>query len=298
MKRAMAFTSLLLLALTLVGCSDGGNGSQAADSKALGDDYPDALAVPAQLALGSLQLDETELAVDEAQAATLLPLWQAYQSLSNSDKAAQAEVDALLKQIQGAMSAAQIEAIAELKLTQEAATTWMQENGGGLGRGGLLGGGDRGDGETGRLPGGGGGFPGGGFPGGGGGGRLQGSGELGQAGVDARATRIAEMGSDPAGMAGLMANQLTVNFWIRSLQVKTGEMEESALGGFAVAWRVASDAIGVPVETIREEVAGGATLAEVIAAHDGDLEAVESALQVGACRDSEPGGARPGPVGA
>jgi hypothetical protein len=100
-------------------------------SAVLDTSYPDALDVSNQLALGTLQLEETEQAVTPEQAATLLPLWQALQG----GVTVQAEVDAVLKQIEGTMAAEQLEAIVAMQLTQEDLQAWMQEQGPGAGGG-------------------------------------------------------------------------------------------------------------------------------------------------------------------
>ena len=57
-----------------------------------------------QLALGTLKLDETDLAVTPAQAAELVPLWQASRNLARSGTGATEEVNAVLEQIQAAMT--------------------------------------------------------------------------------------------------------------------------------------------------------------------------------------------------
>ena len=83
-----------------------------------------------------LLLAETDDAVTTDQAHTLLPLWQALQG----GVTATAEVDAVLKQIESAMTSEQLEAIAAMQLTQEGMGDWMQEQGIGFG-GGFAGGG-------------------------------------------------------------------------------------------------------------------------------------------------------------
>ena len=60
-------------------------------------------------------------------------LWQAYRSLSSSQTAAEAEVDALLKQIQSAMTTEQVTAIQDMNLTSTEMMTLMQSMGGGMG---------------------------------------------------------------------------------------------------------------------------------------------------------------------
>lgn len=279
MKKAAIVVRSLILALLLASCGGGAKAGGSAEENGLSDGYQDALAVPAQLALGSLQLEETDLAIDKELAAKLLTLWQAYQSLSGSDTAAEVEVTAVIDQIQDTMTAQQIEAIAAMKLTAEDATTFMTEMGGAFGRPGRMdgaetdGGGSGGD--AGRFFGGGfgrptgGGMPGMGFP------------EGGQANEDAQAAHIAQMGDDPdSAMAGFR-NQVLVSALIRSLQVKTGEIDAAEwprARTYELVWNVVSESTGIPVETLRDETADGATLAEAIAAHGGDLEAVEAAL--------------------
>ena len=77
-------------------------------------DYTDALSLQGQLALGILQLEETDLAIDETAATELLPLWQALQSLMNSDTTAAIEIDAVVNQIQESLATDQIQAIADM----------------------------------------------------------------------------------------------------------------------------------------------------------------------------------------
>jgi hypothetical protein len=78
------------------------------------------------LALGMLKLEGTENAVTPAQAAVLLPLWQMVQSGSLQGDA---ETQAVLKQIEGQMSEAQLAAIEAMGLTWQDMQTWMQEQG-------------------------------------------------------------------------------------------------------------------------------------------------------------------------
>ncbi|MGE5250142.1 MAG: hypothetical protein ACM3QS_07980 [Bacteroidota bacterium] len=82
-----------------------------------------------RLVLGTFKLEGTDQAVTAAQAQELLPLWQVYSSLSQSDTAAQAEVDALVKQIQDTMTAEQTGAIEAMNLTQNDMLTLMQAQG-------------------------------------------------------------------------------------------------------------------------------------------------------------------------
>lgn len=99
-------------------------------SDALDTSYEGALPASSQLSLGTFQLEETEDAVTPEQAKTLLPLWQAIQggTLQND-----AEINAVLKQIGGAMTAEQLSAIAAMQLTAEDLGAWAQEQGLNLG---------------------------------------------------------------------------------------------------------------------------------------------------------------------
>ena len=101
-------------------------GSEGYTSEALDESYEGALPVSSQLALGIFELKDTDYAVTAAQAASLLPLWQAIQSGSLQG---QAETNAVLKQIEGMMTAKQLAAIAARQLTMEDMGAWMQEQG-------------------------------------------------------------------------------------------------------------------------------------------------------------------------
>ncbi|MDZ7296286.1 MAG: hypothetical protein ONB14_12805 [candidate division KSB1 bacterium] len=115
----------------LAGCSRGQaipantGSSQSYTSAYLNTSYPNALDVSSQLALGTIQLEDTENAVTPEQAKTLLPLWQALQG----GVTAQAEINAVLKQIEKTMTQEQLQAIAAMQLTQEDLQAWMQEQG-------------------------------------------------------------------------------------------------------------------------------------------------------------------------
>jgi len=124
---------LAVTATVLVGCGGGQGTSSSVDtggsetyvSKALDTSYPDALNASSQLALGTLQLEGTENAVRPEQAAALLPLWQALRG----GVTVQAEMNAVLKQIEGTMSQEQLATIAAMRLTREGLQTWMEEQG-------------------------------------------------------------------------------------------------------------------------------------------------------------------------
>lgn len=82
-----------------------------------------------KLAIGTLMLEDTDLAVTAEQAKQLLPLWKAVRSLSSSDTASQAEIQALYDQIQETMSAEQIQAIQAMEITPQNTQALMQKLG-------------------------------------------------------------------------------------------------------------------------------------------------------------------------
>jgi hypothetical protein len=67
-----------------------------------------------KLPAGTLMLEGTPNAVTAAQAQELLPLWQMLRSLQGSSTASQVEVEAVLEQIQAAMTPEQLAAIEEM----------------------------------------------------------------------------------------------------------------------------------------------------------------------------------------
>lgn len=295
MKKFLILFSFVMLGLGLVACGGTAENVETAVSESntsavevaantqtsgggegLNEDYADAVSVQTQLILGSLSLADTDLAIDEAQANELLPLWQAMQALGESSTTATAETNAVLKQIQGEMSAEQIVAIVDMQLTSEDTQTILQESGGFRGRGGAA------DGEAGQAPegrqgfGGGGGLPGGG-PGGG-----QGPGGLGGGEIDpsARETRIAERfgeGVDPLA-------QILMDALIRNLQVTAGLVDEAALpagngrNGLGNIMPLIAEKTGLEVEDIRAQLQDGATFADIISNNGGDVEAITEAM--------------------
>ncbi len=88
-----------------------------------------AVDIQAKLAIGTLMLEDTDLAVTAEQAKQLLPLWKAVKSLSASNTASQAEIQALYEQIQETMSPEQVQAIQEMEITPEKTQALMQKLG-------------------------------------------------------------------------------------------------------------------------------------------------------------------------
>ena len=117
---------LIMLAVLLSAC-----GASKTSSPAGNGNDPAARTLPplTQVAIGIFKLEGTDQAVTAKQASDLLPLWQVYSTLNQSDTAAQAEVDALVQQIQDSMTSDQMKAIQGLKLTQKDVFALMQEKG-------------------------------------------------------------------------------------------------------------------------------------------------------------------------
>jgi hypothetical protein len=142
MKRLMTLISLAVLALSLAACSAAAISPVGAvepdtyQSKVLTTDYEGAASVRNQLLLGTLALDGTGLAITAEQAAQLLPLWQALRGTSKTGGSSQQEINALLSQIEGVMSAEQLAAIKEMKLNTTSVQEWAKANGVTLGSNG------------------------------------------------------------------------------------------------------------------------------------------------------------------
>ncbi len=132
-KRWIVGIGLLTLLLTACGSttapapnqSDGG----AFVSTQLDVSYENALPARNQLLLGALKLEDSAHPLSAAQAETLLPLWQGIRATMNSGAAAQAETDALLRQIEATLSAEQLALIRGWKLTQTDLQNWARSQG-------------------------------------------------------------------------------------------------------------------------------------------------------------------------
>ncbi len=244
-------------------------------------DYDDALPVREQLALGTIELDETDLAIDDALAAELLPLWQAVQSLSNSATTAEAEVNAVVNQIQDSMSPVQIEAIAGMALTTESMTTLFESGAFGFGaRGGNARGDVPQDGlpEGGVLGGPGSGLPGQGRPGGGlpGQGGGPGGGGFADLSEDDIATRRAEFAG---GNGDSFQGVALIGAVVRLLEEKTGvERTNPPRGLFNTVYEVVGEATGLAIADLQAQTQEGKTFAEIIEENGADLDAVRASL--------------------
>ena len=119
-KHTILCILLSFVVLLLVGCS---NTTTASVSTSNG------LTTATRLALGTLKLEGTDQALTASQVAELLTLWQGYQSLSNSDTTSSVELEALVSQIQGVMTAEQTTTIDGMNLTNQSLSDELQSLG-------------------------------------------------------------------------------------------------------------------------------------------------------------------------
>lgn len=129
------FGAILLIGLMMVltACATSAGAATPAEPTAtpgiVAENYANALPVPSQLALGTINLKGTANAVTADQAENLLFLWKGMQALGAASNSSQLEMNALLVQIQDAMKPVQLQAIADLKLSQADVLKAMAELG-------------------------------------------------------------------------------------------------------------------------------------------------------------------------
>jgi hypothetical protein len=87
------------------------------------------LSTATRMALGTLKLEGTSQAVTADQASELLTLWEAYQSLSTSDTSSSLEQDALVNQIEAAMTSQQLESIDTMDLNDQSVSETLASAG-------------------------------------------------------------------------------------------------------------------------------------------------------------------------
>ena len=86
--KKIILSTLIIFAIALTACSSLTNGTSATSTQT-GDELP----IETQLVVGTLDLNGTEQDVTAEQAQELIVLWQVYNEISQSDTAAQEEVD-------------------------------------------------------------------------------------------------------------------------------------------------------------------------------------------------------------
>jgi len=129
MKKVTFSIIMLALVFALVACGGANTTDTAVSDGTSSGNTAGELSLPTQLLIGTLKLEGTDLAVDTQEASNLLPLWQAYNELMTSQTAAQAEIDAVVAQTQATMTPQQLQAITDMKLTQQDEFSLMQELG-------------------------------------------------------------------------------------------------------------------------------------------------------------------------
>ncbi len=128
MKTKILLPTLLLIALLLSACGSAA-ASTGTDTTAAATPASAQLPLSTELLVGTFKLAGTDGQVTAEQAATLVPLWKMLGALSASDTAAQGEIDALVNQINNAMTPDQLAAIDAMQLTPESIFTLMQDLG-------------------------------------------------------------------------------------------------------------------------------------------------------------------------
>jgi hypothetical protein len=134
-KNILLSIPIVILALVLAACSGKSSqtGSTLTTTGTAGAQTGTSLSQVNMLLVGTLKLEGTDQAVTSDEAVKILPLWQAYRSLSNSQTASEVEVEALLNQIQSTMTTEQVDAIKAMNLTSTDMMSLMQSMGGGMG---------------------------------------------------------------------------------------------------------------------------------------------------------------------
>ncbi len=137
MKKAkMVILPLLIgiLLLSLTACSNasaaaGSTSTASANGSTIEGTATEEVSISQKLLLGTLMLEDTDLAVTPEQATELLPLWKAVKSLSSSDTTAAVELEAVYTQIQDAMSSDQLKSIEGMEIGADSMQTVMDKLG-------------------------------------------------------------------------------------------------------------------------------------------------------------------------
>jgi len=120
MKKSIFRTTLfaLLIASLMYACAPEVEATPTSlASVYLSSEYADAANVRSQLAYGTIKLTDTSNAITAEQAKSLIPLWQAVISLSGDDTTASEELTAVQDQITAILNETQLQAIAEMQIT-------------------------------------------------------------------------------------------------------------------------------------------------------------------------------------
>jgi len=117
--KKLFFSIMMIFAVALTACSSQSKGTP---SLSTNNDLP----TETQIAVGTLKLAGTDQEISVEQARELVVYWQVYKELSQSQTAAQAEVDGLTAQIQETMTDDQMQAITNMNITQQDVLASMQ----------------------------------------------------------------------------------------------------------------------------------------------------------------------------
>jgi hypothetical protein len=120
MKKFLAMILIPFLA-ALVACSNSAATRTSTEAATLSEE--------GELLVGTLKLENTDLAVTTEQASELLPLWETLQSLDSSGTAAALEVQAVTDQIKSTMTSEQIAGITAMNLTNADLQAAISANG-------------------------------------------------------------------------------------------------------------------------------------------------------------------------
>lgn len=99
-----------------------------ATTSALNTDYTDAVSVAEQLLTGIFMLADTNLSLTGEQTAQFIPLWTSLKDITQNSTA-QEQTDAILQQIESTLTAEQVKAIADFKITRQSMMSVLQDKG-------------------------------------------------------------------------------------------------------------------------------------------------------------------------
>lgn len=130
-KTSSIFLAITLFALTLSACAPAAPVAAPTSAAAAAIDitFADAASLRSQLAYGAIKLKDTPNVITPEQAKTMIPLWQAVIALSGDETTAAEELTAVQDQITQALTPAQIQAIAAMKITNTELNTFYAQYG-------------------------------------------------------------------------------------------------------------------------------------------------------------------------
>lgn len=120
MKKTLVIISIMVILLLAAACAPAASTSTEPTSVAgayLNTEYDDAANLRSQLAFGIIKLADTSVPVNQEQAQALIPLWQGIIALSGESTTASEELIAIQDQITTTLTAEQLNAIAEMQIT-------------------------------------------------------------------------------------------------------------------------------------------------------------------------------------